>query len=64
MNCATHGVVSPIVGIVGSIQAMEAIKLIIGIGDNLMGRLLVIDGLSMEFNSLRLKKNPLCPSCA
>ena len=64
VNCATHGVVSPIVGIVGSIQAMEAIKLIIGIGDNLMGRLLVIDGLSMEFNTLRLKKNPLCPSCA
>jgi molybdopterin/thiamine biosynthesis adenylyltransferase len=64
VNCATHGVVSPIVGIVGSIQAMEAIKLIIGIGDNLMGRLLVIDGLAMEFNSLRLKKNPLCPSCA
>ncbi|MFZ2726423.1 MAG: molybdopterin-synthase adenylyltransferase MoeB [Methylococcaceae bacterium] len=64
VNCATHGVVSPIVGIVGSIQAMEAIKLIIGIGDNLMGRLLVIDGLAMEFTSLRLKKNPLCPSCA
>lgn len=64
VNCATHGVVSPIVGIVGSIQAMEAIKLIIGIGDNLMGRLLVIDGLSMEFNSLRLKKNPLCQTCA
>lgn len=63
VNCATHGVVSPIVGIVGSIQAMEAIKLIIGMGDNLIGRLLVIDGLAMEFTSLRLRRNAQCGTC-
>ncbi len=62
-NCATNGVISPITGIVGSIQALEAIKLIVGIGDTLTGRLLLIDGLTMEFNTLKLRKNPLCPTC-
>jgi molybdopterin/thiamine biosynthesis adenylyltransferase len=63
VNCATHGVVSPIVGIVGSMQALEAIKLIINIGECLQGRLLIIDGLAMQFNTLRLKKNPHCVVC-
>jgi len=63
LNCATNGVIAPITGVVGSIQALEAIKLIIGIGAPLIGRLLLIDGLAMEFNSLKLKKNPSCPSC-
>jgi adenylyltransferase/sulfurtransferase len=62
-NCATNGVIAPITGIVGSIQAMEAMKLIIGIGETLTGRLLLIDGLTMEINTMRLRKNPNCPSC-
>jgi thiazole biosynthesis adenylyltransferase ThiF len=62
-TCSTNGVISPIVGIVGSIQALEAIKLICGIGEILMGRLLVIDGLTMEFNTLKLRKNPKCVTC-
>ncbi len=62
-NCATHGVIAPITGIIGSIQALEAIKLCLGIGENLVGRLLLLDGLSMEFNTMRLGKNPACPSC-
>lgn len=63
VNCATNGVVAPITGIVGSIQALEAMKLILGIGETLVGKLLLIDGLSMEINSMNLKKNPACPSC-
>ncbi|MCF7986012.1 MAG: molybdopterin-synthase adenylyltransferase MoeB [Methylovulum sp.] len=62
-NCATHGVIAPITGIVGSIQALEAIKLIVNQGDSLVGRLVLIDGLSMEFNTLRLKRNVDCPCC-
>ena len=62
-NCATNGVIAPITGIVGSIQALEAIKLIIGIGKTLTGRLLILDGLTMEWHSMALKKNPRCPSC-
>ncbi len=62
-NCATNGVIAPITGIVGSIQALEAMKLVIGIGDPLMGRLLLLDGLSMEWNTMRFRKNPSCPSC-
>lgn len=62
-NCATHGVIAPITGIVGSIQALEAIKLIIKQGDSLVGRLVLIDGLNMEFNTLRLKRNVDCPCC-
>ena len=64
LNCSTNGVIAPITGIVGSIQALEVIKLIIGIGAPLIGRLLLIDGLSMEFNSMKLRKNPACPTCA
>jgi adenylyltransferase/sulfurtransferase len=62
-TCSTNGVIAPITGIVGSIQALEAMKLIIGIGDSLIGRLLVIDGLTMEFTTLKLRRNPHCPTC-
>ncbi|MCX7096502.1 MAG: molybdopterin-synthase adenylyltransferase MoeB [Methylococcales bacterium] len=62
-NCATNGVIAPITGIVGSIQALEAMKLIMAIGDTLTGRLLLLDGLTMEWNTMRLKKNPNCPTC-
>lgn len=62
-NCATNGVIAPITGIVGSIQALEAIKLIIQIGEPLTGRLLLIDGLTMNIREMRFKKNPGCPAC-
>jgi len=63
LNCATNGVIAPITGIIGSIQALEAIKLILNIGKNLTGRLLLIDGLTMEINTMKLRKNPNCPTC-
>jgi len=62
-NCATNGVISPITGIIGSIQAMEAMKLIINIGKSLTGRLLLLDGLSMQWNEMKLRKNKHCPTC-
>jgi adenylyltransferase/sulfurtransferase len=63
-NCATNGVIAPITGIVGSIQALEAMKLIMDIGETLTGRLLLLDGLTMEWNTMKLKKNPNCPTCS
>ena len=62
-NCATHGVIAPITGIVGSIQALEAIKIIMAMGEVLNGRLLLLDGLTMEWQTMRLSKNPACPCC-
>jgi adenylyltransferase/sulfurtransferase len=62
-NCATNGVIAPITGIVGSIQALEAMKLIMNIGETLTGRLLLLDGLTMEWNTMKLRKNPDCPTC-
>lgn len=63
-NCSLNGVVAPITGIVGSIQALEAMKILMGIGEALTGRLLLLDGLTMEWNTMRLKKNPSCPTCS
>jgi adenylyltransferase/sulfurtransferase len=62
-NCAINGVIAPITGIVGSIQALEAMKLIMNIGETLTGRLLLLDGLTMEWNTMKLRKNPDCPTC-
>lgn len=63
LNCATNGVLAPITGVVGSLQAMEALKLVLAIGEPLTGRLLLIDGLTMEINTMKLRKNPNCPTC-
>ncbi len=62
-SCAEGGVLGVLPGIVGCIQAMETIKLILGQGQPLIGRLLVFDALSMKFRELKLRKNPECPVC-
>ena len=62
-SCAEGGVLGVLPGIVGSIQAMETIKLIIGKGESLVGRLLLFDALAMNFRELRLRKNPHCAVC-
>ena len=62
-SCAEGGVLGVLPGIVGSIQAMETIKLILGRGDHLRGRLLLFDALGMKFRELKLRKNPDCPMC-
>lgn len=63
-TCAQTGVLSPVVGIIGTIQAAEAIKVLAGFGRTLSGRLLLLDGLSMEWNEIALRKNPKCPVCS
>jgi adenylyltransferase/sulfurtransferase len=62
-SCAEGGVLGVLPGIVGSIQAMETIKLILGTGEPLVGRLLLFDALAMRFRELKLKKNPDCSLC-
>ena len=62
-SCAEAGVLGALPGMVGSIQAVETIKLIIGAGEPLVGRLLIIDALSMDFRTVRLRRNKECPLC-
>jgi sulfur-carrier protein adenylyltransferase/sulfurtransferase len=62
-NCAEAGVLGILPGLVGVIQATEVIKLILGKGEPLIGRLLLVDALGMRFRELKLKKNPECPVC-
>ena len=61
--CATLGVLAPAAGIIGSIQAVETLKVLLGIGQTLAGRLLLFDALNMEWREIRLRKDPLCPVC-
>ncbi len=61
LNCAENGVAAPLVGIIGSVQAMEAWKLITRTGAPLTGHVLYLDALAMEWHKLRLRRNPACP---
>jgi len=63
LSCSESGVMAPLVGIIGTLQALEAIKLITGIGSTLTGRLLFLDAQTMQFREMKLKKNPACPCC-
>jgi adenylyltransferase/sulfurtransferase len=62
-SCAEGGVLGILPGIIGLIQATETVKLILGIGQSLVGRLLLYDALGMKFRELKLRKNPECPVC-
>jgi rhodanese-related sulfurtransferase len=62
-SCAEGGVLGILPGLVGVMQATEVIKLILGTGEPLIGRLLLIDALGMKFRELKLRKNPDCPAC-
>lgn len=64
LNCSENGVVGTLVGIIGTCQAMEAIKLITGAGEPLIGNVLYFDGKRMEWRKLRLGRNPSCPTCS
>ncbi|MGB6105061.1 MAG: molybdopterin-synthase adenylyltransferase MoeB [Pusillimonas sp.] len=64
LRCATTGVLAPLVGIVGSTQAAEAIKVLTGIGEPVVGRMLCLDALSMQWQTLRFKRDPACLVCA
>jgi molybdopterin/thiamine biosynthesis adenylyltransferase/rhodanese-related sulfurtransferase len=62
-NCAEAGVLGVLPGLIGMIQATEAIKLVLGLGEPLVGRLLMVDALSMDFRTLKVKRSPSCPMC-
>ncbi|MDQ3186800.1 MAG: HesA/MoeB/ThiF family protein [Pseudomonadota bacterium] len=64
MRCAVMGVFAPLVGIIGCVQAAETLKILLDIGQTLDGRLLLLDGLSMEWRSTKLNKDPSCQVCA
>jgi molybdopterin-synthase adenylyltransferase len=63
LRCAVMGVFAPITGVIGTIQAAEALKILAATGETLKGRLLLLDGLSMEWRSINIKKDPACPVC-
>ena len=63
MRCAVMGVFAPVVGMIGTVQAAEALKLLIGIGEPLTGRLLLLDALSMQWRSVTLSRDPRCKAC-
>ena len=63
-RCAVTGVFAPITGIIGAMQATEAMKLLIGCGESLAGRLLLLDGLAMEWRSIKVPRDPGCAVCA
>ncbi|HCL85601.1 MAG TPA: molybdopterin biosynthesis protein MoeB [Comamonadaceae bacterium] len=63
VQCSTMGVFAPMVGIIGTMQAAEALKLIVGMGQPLTGRLLLLDGRSMEWTQVRVARDPQCPVC-
>ena len=63
LTCSEAGVVGPLVGLVGSLQALEALKLIAGFGEPMVGRLLLVDALGSRFRELRVKRDPACEVC-
>ena len=63
MRCAENGVFAPLVGMIGTAQAAEALKLIMNIGESLQGRLLLLDAFSMEWRTIKLSKDPACLVC-
>ena len=64
MRCAENGVFAPLVGMIGTTQAAEAMKLLLGLGESLQGRLLLLDVQAMEWRSIRLSRDPSCTVCA
>lgn len=64
IRCAVMGVFAPLTGIIGTVQAAEALKLLAGAGDTLKGRLLILDALAMQWRTVRLAKDPVCAVCA
>jgi len=64
MRCAVMGVFAPLTGIIGTVQAAEALKLVAGTGETLKGRLMILDALAMQWRVIKLGRDPACPVCA
>jgi molybdopterin/thiamine biosynthesis adenylyltransferase len=64
MRCSVTGIFAPLTGIIGSVQAAEALKVLAGIGETLNGRLMILDALAMQWRTIKLSKDPACPVCS
>jgi molybdopterin-synthase adenylyltransferase len=64
MRCAVMGVFAPVTGIIGTVQAAEALKLLAGVGETLKGRLVILDALAMQWRTIKLARDPACSVCA
>lgn len=64
MSCSEAGVIGPLVGLIGSLQALEALKLLAGFGEPMIGRLLLVDALGSRFREMRVRRDPACSCCA
>jgi len=62
--CSTMGVLAPLVGVIGTMQAMEVVKILSGMGSRLVGRLLMLDGRDMAWREMRVSRNASCPVCS
>ena len=62
-TCAQAGILGPVAGVMGSLQALEVLKLLLGTGEPLVGRLLLFDGLGLSFREIRVRRDPRCPAC-
>lgn len=63
LSCSQNGVMAPLVGIIGSVQALEAIKVIAKVGETLVGKLMLLDAMTMQWRTMKLSKDPGCPVC-
>ena len=63
-SCVQSGILAPVAGVIGAVQAVETIKLLLGVGESLCGRLLLFDGMNMAWRTLKLNKDPQCPVCS
>lgn len=63
-TCSENGILAPVVGIIGCIQATEAIKVLLNLGETLINRLLILDAMTMDWRKLKLRKDPHCPTCS
>ncbi|MEW6765689.1 MAG: molybdopterin-synthase adenylyltransferase MoeB [Pseudomonadota bacterium] len=63
-TCTRNGILAPVVGSLGTLQALEAIKVLLDLGEPLIGRLMVFDALSFEFRTMKLRRDPACPVCS
>ncbi|MCW8888067.1 MAG: ThiF family adenylyltransferase, partial [Gammaproteobacteria bacterium] len=64
LRCSENGILAPVVGVIGTLQATEVLKTIMGIGETLNGRLMIFDGLTMEWRTMKLRRDPDCPVCS
>jgi adenylyltransferase/sulfurtransferase len=63
-TCSETGILAPVVGMIGTVQATETLKVLLNIGQTLMGRLMLLDAVAMEWRTIKLRKDPQCPVCA